>query len=131
MMKSRMLVFFVLATLSITYVSVTAQVSLNGRWTGKEGSGRDAWPVVIELSVKGKTLSGKRVVTLPNRQQECDIEDGKVDGRIFSFKCSLVAPDGGNPFTAEFEGFLNSKGTEITVSPQKPASGGPVTLSRG
>ncbi len=30
----------------------------------------------------------------------------------------------------KFEGFLNSEGTEITVSPQKPAGGGPVTLSR-
>ena len=120
--------FFV--ALTAMQASTYAQIRLDGKWTGKEGEGKNAWPVSIELSVKGKILSGRRIVTLPDRRQECDIEDGRVDGRVFSFKCELVAPDGGNPFTAEFEGFINSKGTEITVSPQKPASGGPVTLSR-
>ena len=110
--------------------SADAQVKLDGTWSGKDGPGKDAYPVVMKLTAKGKVLTGTRMVTLPSYQQNCEIRDGRIDGRLFSFKCDLVGPDGGNPFTAEFEGFINVKGTEITVSPQKPASGGPVTLSR-
>lgn len=120
------IVFLGLLVTMFTYT----QSGLEGMWTGKEGEGKNAFPWSMELKVKGNVLTGTRTVTTPKGSQACEIEEGKVDGRLFSFKCELTGPDGGNPFTATFEGFINSKGDEITLSPQKPATGGPVTLVR-
>ena len=121
----------VVSVLLVTMFTLSyAQGGLSGRWAGKEGEGKDALAVAMELSVKGNVLTGTRTVTFTGGQQKCQIDGGKVEGRLFSFTCELAGPRGDNPFTAAFEGFMNSKGNEITVSPQKPASGGPVTLSR-
>jgi hypothetical protein len=121
-------VFLVL--LMIMAVRSYAQSGLTGSWNGKEGQGRNALAVLLQLNLKGNILSGTRTVTFAGGKQECQIENGKVEGRLFSFECELTGSQGDNPFRASFEGFINSKGDEITVSPQKPASGGPVTLTR-
>src|SRR5260370_20640460 len=122
-------VFFLVLLITILSPSY-AQSGLAGTWAGKEGEGKDAVAWSMELAAKGNVLTGTRTVTFTGGQQKCEIADGKVEGRLFSFKCELTGPRGDNPFTATFEGFVNSKGNEITISPQKPASGGPVTLMR-
>jgi len=126
----KMTLAFLIAAIAACALHSYAQSGLTGSWTGKEGEGKNALAVSLELNVKGNTLSGTRTVKFTGGKQECQIENGKVEGRLFSFDCELTGPQGDNPFRASFEGFINSKGDEIAVSPQKPASGGPITLAR-
>ena len=116
-----------LALLVTVFITSYAQSGLAGKWTGKEGKGF-TWS--MELTVKGDVLTGTRTVTFTGGQQPCEIKEGKIEGRLFSFSCELTAPDGGNPTTATFEGFINKSGNQITVSPQGDTSGGPVMLTR-
>lgn len=129
-MKIKLVGVLFFGLLVTTFTPGFAQSGLAGKWTGKQVEGGNTLTWSMELTVKGNVLTGTRTVTSGGRQQPCEIEEGKVEGRLFSFKCEVAAPDGGNPFTVSFEGFINSKGNEITLSPQKPASGGPVTLAR-
>jgi hypothetical protein len=129
-MKTKVVVGVIFLGFLVLFFPAYAQSSLAGMWTGKQGEGKNALPWSMDLKVKGNVLTGTRTITLPNGAQRCDIEEGKADGRLFAFKCDIVGPDGGNPFTATYEGFINSAGDQITVSPQKDTSGGPVTLVR-
>jgi hypothetical protein len=129
-MKTKVVGLLLLGLLAGMFTPGDVQSGLAGKWMGKQVEGANTLTWSMELTVKGNALTGIRTITSGGRQHPCEIEEGKVEGRLFSFKCEVVAPDGGNRFTTTFEGFINSKGTEVTMSPQKPASGGPVTLAR-
>ena len=107
-----------------------SQSGLAGTWEGREQQSGISIDVTVAFEVKGNILNGTRVAKFTGRRQECDLANGKVEGKWFSFECDLTGPDRGNPFTASFEGFINTKGDVIVLSPQKPASGGPVVLMR-
>ncbi len=63
-------------------VVVHAQAGFTGKWQGATATGR---PVVLDLKVKGKELTG----TLTVGPQTAEITEGKADEKSFSFKVTI------------------------------------------
>ena len=61
----------------LTNAAQADQDEFSGTWQGETGSGR---PVVLELKVAGKQLTGRLTLA----QQTAEITEGKVEGKTFS-----------------------------------------------
>jgi hypothetical protein len=105
---------FIVATLvCAACVGIHAQAGLAGKWEGTTESGR---PVVLDMKVKGRQLTG----TITVGKQSADITDGKVEEKTFSFKATV------EDRTPTFNGRLTGEVVELTVE----GVASPLTLKR-
>lgn len=107
-----------LAIVLISTAALTFAHALDGRWTGSMETPNGDFEITFQFKVDGSKLTG--AVEAPNG--DIPIEDGKVDGKQFTFKTHL------NDAEIDHQGTLN--GDTIDLKVQGPWGDSEMTLKR-
>jgi hypothetical protein len=107
--------FSVVGMALLLTIVAAAQAGLTGKWEGETGAGA---PIVLDLTVKGKVLTG----TLTRSGLSSPLSEGKVTKSTFTFKATL---------NGQIEGFSGElTGDRINVWLDRQGSTRAVVLKR-
>jgi hypothetical protein len=111
---------FVLAVLATAVFAFGADI--DGKWVGKLETPNGSRDVTLKLKADGAKLTG----TMSGRQNDSEIQDGKIEGENVSF--TVIRNFNGNEIKQNYKGTL--KGGELRLQYQMRDNNVELTLRR-